>query len=75
MVTRLAWGAPRGLLLWLLIALIFWAAAALLPGIDVPSFGAVLLTTALIVGVRAMHDTIRGVADRDRSRAQTAFRS
>jgi uncharacterized membrane protein YvlD (DUF360 family) len=49
-----AGGAVRGLLLWLLVALIFWALAALLPGIDVPSFGAVLLTTALIALLNAV---------------------
>ncbi len=38
----------RGLVLWLLIALLFWGLAGVLPGIDVPSFRAVLLTTALI---------------------------
>jgi hypothetical protein len=47
-IRRSAWVALRGLALWLLISLIFWAFAAVLPGIDVPSFGAVLLTTGLI---------------------------
>jgi uncharacterized membrane protein YvlD (DUF360 family) len=46
--------ALRGLLLWLLVALIFWALAAVLPGIEVPSFGAVLLTTALIALLNAV---------------------
>ena len=46
--------AARGLLLWLLIALVFWGMAGLLPGIDVPSFAAVLLTTALIAVLHAM---------------------
>ena len=46
--------AVRGLLLWLLIALVFWAVTALLPGIDVPSFGAVLVTTALIAILHAL---------------------
>ena len=32
----------------------FWAVAALLPSIDVPSFGAVLLTTALIALLNAL---------------------
>ena len=32
--------------LWVLVALIFWAATAVIPGIAVPSFGAALLTTA-----------------------------
>ena len=46
--SRVAWAIVRGLVLWVLVALIFWAAFALLPGIDVPSFGAVLLTTGLV---------------------------
>jgi uncharacterized membrane protein YvlD (DUF360 family) len=51
---RIAGAALRGLLLWVLIALLFWALAALLPGIHVPSFGAVLLTTALIALLNAL---------------------
>ncbi len=46
--------AARGLLLWLLIALVFWGMSGALPGIDVPSFGAVLLTTALIAILHAL---------------------
>jgi uncharacterized membrane protein YvlD (DUF360 family) len=46
--------AARGLLLWLLIGLVFWAVAGVLPSIDVPSFGAVLLTTALIAILHAL---------------------
>jgi uncharacterized membrane protein YvlD (DUF360 family) len=48
------WSVVRWLVLWGLIALLFWALAALLPGIDVPSFGAVLLTTALIALLNAL---------------------
>jgi len=44
----------RGLLLWLLIALAFWGLAGVLPGIDVPSFGAVLVTMALIAVLNAL---------------------
>ena len=44
----------RGLLLWLLIGLVFWGSAGLLPGIDVPSFGAVLVTTVLIAILHAL---------------------
>lgn len=51
---RLGSSAARGLLLWLLITLLFWALAALVPGIDVPSFGAVLLTTGLIAVLNAL---------------------
>ncbi len=46
--------AARVLVLWLLVALVFWAVVALLPGFDVPSFGAVLLTTALIAVINAL---------------------
>jgi uncharacterized membrane protein YvlD (DUF360 family) len=46
--------ALRGLLLWLLTALIFWALAALMPRFDVPSFGAVLLITALVALLNAL---------------------
>jgi uncharacterized membrane protein YvlD (DUF360 family) len=46
--------ALRGLLLWILVALIFWGIAGVLPGIDVPSFRAVLLTTALIALLNAL---------------------
>jgi uncharacterized membrane protein YvlD (DUF360 family) len=49
-----AWAALRGLVLWVLIALLFWAIAAVLPGIAVPSFGAVLLTTALVALLNAL---------------------
>jgi uncharacterized membrane protein YvlD (DUF360 family) len=48
------WRVFRGLLLLLLIALIFWATAAVLPGISVPSFGAVLLTTVLMAALNAV---------------------
>jgi uncharacterized membrane protein YvlD (DUF360 family) len=53
-LTRFAWAALRGLVLWLLIALIFWGATAVLPGIDVPSFRAVLVVTALIALLNAL---------------------
>jgi uncharacterized membrane protein YvlD (DUF360 family) len=46
--------ALRGLLLWLLTALIFWALAALMPRFDVPSFEAVLLITALVALLNAL---------------------
>jgi uncharacterized membrane protein YvlD (DUF360 family) len=49
-----AWSVVRWLVLWLLIGLLFWALAALLPGIEVPSFGAVLLTTGLIALLNAL---------------------
>jgi uncharacterized membrane protein YvlD (DUF360 family) len=49
-----AWAALRGLLLWFLIAMAFWGLAAVLPGIDIPSFGAVVLTTGLIAVLNAV---------------------
>jgi uncharacterized membrane protein YvlD (DUF360 family) len=36
------------------VALLFWAAVGLIPGIDLPSFGAALLTTGLIAVINAM---------------------
>ena len=53
-IGRVAWAALRGLLLLLLIALFFWGLAAVLPGIDVPSFGAVLMITALVAVLNAV---------------------
>ena len=44
----------RAIVLWALVALVFWVAAALVPGIDVPSFLAALLTTGLIVLINAL---------------------
>jgi uncharacterized membrane protein YvlD (DUF360 family) len=53
-VSRVAWAVVRGLILWVLVALIFWGAAALLPRIEVPTFGAVLLTTGLVALLNAL---------------------
>ena len=53
-IGRVAWAALRGILLLLLIALFFWGLAAVLPGIDVPSFGAVLMITALVAVLNAV---------------------
>ena len=52
--TRAAWTGFRLLVLWLLVGLIFWGLVAVLPGIDVPSFRAVLLTTALVALLNAL---------------------
>ena len=52
--SRVAWAVSRWLILWVLVALIFWAAVALLPGIGVPSFEAVLLTTGLVALLNAL---------------------
>ena len=49
-----AGAAIRGLVLWALVALVFWAAVGLIPGIDLPSFRAALLTTALIALINAL---------------------
>lgn len=46
--------AIRALVLWALVALGFWAATGAIPGIDVPSFRAALLTTALIALINAL---------------------
>ncbi len=53
-MSRVAWAVLRWLVLWVLVALIFWGVLAVLPGIDVPSFGAVLLTTALVALLNAL---------------------
>jgi uncharacterized membrane protein YvlD (DUF360 family) len=53
-IRRRASAAARGLLLWVLVALVFWAAAALIPGIDVPSFRAALLATLLVALINAL---------------------
>jgi uncharacterized membrane protein YvlD (DUF360 family) len=44
----------RGLVLWALVALIFWGAVALIPGFDLPSFEAALLTTGAIALLNAV---------------------
>lgn len=44
----------RGLLLWALVSAVFWAAVAVIPGIDLPSFRAAMLTTALIAAINAL---------------------
>src|SRR5919106_6410114 len=51
---RAAGLAARALALWLLVALTFWVAVAVLPGIDLPSFGAAVLTTGLIALINAL---------------------
>ena len=53
-ILNAVWPLLRWLVLWGLIALVFWAFAAVLPRIAVPSFGAVLLTTALIAAFNAL---------------------
>jgi uncharacterized membrane protein YvlD (DUF360 family) len=51
---RVAWSVVRWLVLWALIGLLFWGLSAVLPGISVPSFGAVFLVTALIAVLNAL---------------------
>src|SRR5262245_116808 len=50
---RFAGIALRALVLWALVALVFWIAVALIPGIQLPSFEAALLATALIAVLNA----------------------
>jgi len=44
----------RGIVLWLAVGLIFWVAVIVIPGFDLPSFGAALLTTALVALINAL---------------------
>jgi uncharacterized membrane protein YvlD (DUF360 family) len=46
--------AARGLILWALVALVFWVAVGLIPGFDLPSFRAALLTTGLVALLNAL---------------------
>ena len=46
--------ALRWLVLWALVAFVFWAAVGLIPGIDLPSFEAAFLTTGLIAAINAL---------------------
>jgi uncharacterized membrane protein YvlD (DUF360 family) len=46
--------AARALALWLLVALVFWVAVGVLPGIDLPSFEAAVLITGLIALINAL---------------------
>ena len=53
-MSRVAWAVLRWLILGSWLHSVFWAAVALIPGIDVPSFRAALLTTALIALINAL---------------------
>jgi uncharacterized membrane protein YvlD (DUF360 family) len=53
-IPRWAGVVMRAVVLWVLVALIFWAAVGLIPGIDLPSFRAALLTTGLIALINAL---------------------
>jgi uncharacterized membrane protein YvlD (DUF360 family) len=46
--------AARVLVLWALVALVFWAAVALIPGFDLPGFGAAMLATGLVALLNAL---------------------
>ena len=52
-IRRAAGIAVRGLVLWVLVGLVFWVTVGLLPGIDLPSFGAAFLATALVALLNA----------------------
>ena len=54
----------RALALWALVAFVFWVAVAVIPGIDLPSFGAALVTTLAIAA-----DQRPALADRHPDRA------
>jgi len=47
--TRAIGAVVRTLVLWALVALVFWLAVLIAPGFDLPSFRAALLTTGLVV--------------------------
>jgi uncharacterized membrane protein YvlD (DUF360 family) len=51
---RLPGAVIRALVLWALVALVFWVAVGLIPGIELPSFRAALLATALIAVLNAV---------------------
>jgi uncharacterized membrane protein YvlD (DUF360 family) len=53
-IRRAAGVAARVLVLWALVALVFWVAVGLIPGFDLPSFGAALLTTGLVALFNAL---------------------
>jgi uncharacterized membrane protein YvlD (DUF360 family) len=53
-IARGAGLVARGLVLWALIALVFWVVVLLIPGFEQPSFGAALLVTALIAVINAV---------------------
>jgi uncharacterized membrane protein YvlD (DUF360 family) len=50
-VRRIASAIVRGLVLWVLVAGVLWVVVAALPNIDLPSFRAALLTTAVIAAI------------------------
>jgi putative membrane protein len=53
-ILRVAGVAMRSLILWALVALVFWVAVGLIPGFDLPSFRAALLTTGLVALFNAL---------------------
>jgi uncharacterized membrane protein YvlD (DUF360 family) len=53
-IGRGAWATVRLLVLWALVAAAFWLTVALIPGFDLPSFRAALLSTAAIALLNAL---------------------
>jgi uncharacterized membrane protein YvlD (DUF360 family) len=53
-MTRFAGLILRGLALWVLVALVFYGAVAVIPGFELPSFRAALATTATIAVLNAL---------------------
>jgi uncharacterized membrane protein YvlD (DUF360 family) len=48
------WAAVRLLVLWALVAAFFWITVAIIPGFDLPSFRAALLSTAAVALLNAL---------------------
>jgi uncharacterized membrane protein YvlD (DUF360 family) len=53
-VPRAISAVVRGLILWGLVALVFWGAVGLIPGIELPSFEAAFLATGLVALINAV---------------------
>ena len=53
-VRRAAGVLLRGLVLWALVAFVFWLAVLAIPGFDLPSFRAALLVTFLVALINAL---------------------
>ena len=53
-IFAVVWAGVRLLALWVGVAAVFWVAVALVPGFELPSFGAALLATGLIALINAL---------------------
>ena len=53
-IAEVLWASVRLLALWAAVAAVFWLAIALVPGFELPSFGAALLATGLIALINAL---------------------